>query len=1022
MPTAMTPAGCFRDAAASASRYGRQTKEALKKLFYHSVILLTLALLSRTTVLTQAACTTTINGDQPTVQTAVNAASDGDVICLNAGSWIYTTHVEITDSGTVGVEIRGAGSFQSPWGADPSTQTIITNHSTGNGVFFGYEPNGTHNPTISNITFLIDSSTQAGQYVFGTSMAAGQHKEWIVHHNTFTFNTTPGCNAKAGFIGTGHAVIYRNIFTTTFCTGGFTNVNVLDVAFGGNATTSWESASTFGSADSGGTGNVYLETNYIEGFLITDISTSARFVGRFNEIHLGTFGGHGYDSNVTGIRGAEYYYNTFSCNDIYSGSRVPLTNWISQRGGTGFVHNNTFPAPASPCNITTAQPAAYHSASFKTLQCIGIPGWPGSYPDTYPVSHQPGWGWISGSNQNVGTTAKQNWPGGASGFAQALEPIYLANNTNNTGVNPVTVQGNGGECRAMAYSNKSKASGTTLVIPAATTASTSIPYANVGQELVAVLGDLVGGTTPTIASSPTCTWNPLTAGTNGSMRLSAWNCTVVTGGAVTVTFTHDSSAAARSGTVAVLRGMTASPLDANPAVVTDNTSPYDAPLSGTLSQAVEIVLGYFALNGPTVNASNGGAVLLTTDTIAAGASDTISVSNGSTGGAVGVGFNATTGGAATDNVTAGITYRVVNATTSIAPRITNTTANRDGLAGTVSFKVTGTASSLDLLDADVIAFNREIYNDIPASGASFDGTVGTGSGARASRPATCTTGVAYWSTDQGSWNTSGSGGNGVLDKCTGTNTWTNAWYVPYDYPHPLATVNGASPPTPGNSGILTTSAVTSTTLTVSWTAASAATGTPLYYLCRSASPITTVAECLAATQLQDYTAAFTTYNDTGRTPLTTYYYNYVLTDDTGLTVLGNDVSQLMPCGATKVVFTAQPSSAVIGATLGTVTAVIQNASSTTCTDSSASIVLSTNASTTWGVLTSSTGIPGLTKAATAGVATWTDLFASSTIGTGPIDANSTGLTKATSDSIAITDAPIPPAGGGAGVRLRVRTR
>jgi hypothetical protein len=70
---------------------------------------------------------------------------------------------------------------------------------------------------------------------------------------------------------------------------------------------------------------------------------------------------------------------------------------------------------------------------------------------------------------------------------------------------------------------------------------------------------------------------------------------------------------------------------------------------------------------------------------------------------------------------------------------------------------------------------------------SFTGATGTGSGARSARPSTCTTGVAYWSTDQGSWNTSGSGGQGVLDKCTATNTWTNAAYTPYTYPHPLDT-------------------------------------------------------------------------------------------------------------------------------------------------------------------------------------------------------------------------------------------
>ncbi len=85
--------------------------------------------------------------------------------------------------------------------------------------------------------------------------------------------------------------------------------------------------------------------------------------------------------------------------------------------------------------------------------------------------------------------------------------------------------------------------------------------------------------------------------------------------------------------------------------------------------------------------------------------------------------------------------------------------------------------------ADYIVANREYYEQIALG--SFDGTSGASQGPRASRPATCTAGVVYWSTDQGSWNTSSSGGQGVLDKCTATNTWTNAFYTPYTYPHPL---------------------------------------------------------------------------------------------------------------------------------------------------------------------------------------------------------------------------------------------
>jgi hypothetical protein len=66
----------------------------------------------------------------------------------------------------------------------------------------------------------------------------------------------------------------------------------------------------------------------------------------------------------------------------------------------------------------------------------------------------------------------------------------------------------------------------------------------------------------------------------------------------------------------------------------------------------------------------------------------------------------------------------------------------------------------------------------------FTGTTGVGSGLLATRPATCTTGVAYWATDQGNWNHSSSGGQGQLYVCSASNTWS-LYYTPYTYPHPL---------------------------------------------------------------------------------------------------------------------------------------------------------------------------------------------------------------------------------------------
>lgn len=106
-------------------------------------------------------------------------------------------------------------------------------------------------------------------------------------------------------------------------------------------------------------------------------------------------------------------------------------------------------------------------------------------------------------------------------------------------------------------------------------------------------------------------------------------------------------------------------------------------------------------------------------------------------------------------------------------------------------------ASIETLSIPYIQADRDYYigTGVQVSSSSpFDGSSGVGWGTLSNRPETCTTGVSYWATDQGSWNTTTenaygvqqNGTDGVLYKCTSTNTWTS-YYTPYTYPHPLRT-------------------------------------------------------------------------------------------------------------------------------------------------------------------------------------------------------------------------------------------
>ncbi len=766
----------------------------------------------------QPACTVTVDPDYTSVSNAVTAAASGDVICLNAGNVTWNSGVVF---GTKALELRGHGTLPLQGSAG---ETIITGGASlpQQSLIFGDEST-VASTTIDNIRFLANENTPVssnGSAYIGNRNTGPGTKPWIIHHCDFFISNIPSATHSSDFraisIGAHGGVIYRNKFTATTAPPTYvTNTGVVPVEHSISDNGSWwASASTEGTADTTGYNNLYVENNYFLNFNVaTDSHTSSRTVWRFNQMYNASTADHGYDSSNQGERHSEIYNNEYHCSDAIS-----LNAWIAQRGGTYMIFSNTIPdGDTMLCAYGgTAALAGIKQSLYRLSQCIEIGGWPGTYPDTYPISHQLGWGWVNGTYiTGVGSSTTQSIPGNAAdiayptdGFQQSLEPNYIFANTYTGSGDLLFREQSSNECRAMAYSNTGKTSGTTLTIPTPGL-QYSAPYANAGQDVIAVFADLVGGSTPTIDDSLGNTWSsPLAGGTNGSQRLTIWHSKITNGGQIAVTFHFGSSAAARAGTIVVMQGLTATPIDQNPATANaTGATTFDAPTVGgaggsALAQSNEIILGYYALNGPTVYNHSGNVDNFENDPIRVSAPDAMTVACKPCDGSYTMGINGTTGSTDTSNTTVAVSYRAVTSTGAATPRITDATS-RNAVMGSITFKVTSNDNTkLDLQINDFDALDRETFTQ--ASGVQtnsttpFNGTTGTGWGTRANRPTTCTfnsmtgVGVAYWSTDQGSWNTSGSGGQGVLDKCTATNTWTNAVYVPYDYPNPLATVTGGS--------------------------------------------------------------------------------------------------------------------------------------------------------------------------------------------------------------------------------------
>ncbi len=348
---------------------------------------------------------------QADVQTAVDAASNGDTVSVPAGSCTWTTTVANTPSVSISksITLQGAG-IDSTIITDATAYASNTNEAA-------IKITGAAGRTVRVTGFTFTSNANVD--TTGTIAIRGTDfwKSFRIDHIKSTLEG-PLVVVYAGYGLIDHVQFIHTI-------SGRYSV----VLYGAGINSSWAS---FTQPNPTGTDNaVYIEDSTFtcstseKNIGSIDMFEGANLVARFNTFtNTGALTHDTAYDNQRGARHYEWYNNTFT-----SSTTTPLARTIHLRSGTGVIYNNTINGNYNyPVEV-----ANYRTSDEEDHAAI--------------VSH---WGYCDGSNtcdQNTGTlgypcmdqigritdtqTVTCNTSHGVSGQGpnQALEPLYQWNNT-----------------------------------------------------------------------------------------------------------------------------------------------------------------------------------------------------------------------------------------------------------------------------------------------------------------------------------------------------------------------------------------------------------------------------------------------------------------------------------------------------------------------------------------------------------------------------------------------------------------
>ncbi|MGH9688363.1 MAG: hypothetical protein ACRD5K_14860 [Candidatus Acidiferrales bacterium] len=304
----------------------------------------------------------------------------GTVTSFNSGTGALAMSVA-SDGGSCG----NSSSGQSPsnckrWLVSTIPQTVIINNSSS--TIFSVTEDSSFNTRLGN--FKIQEGTGSGDGVDFNS-GGGEpivlHDCWIEQGNGDSVRTAVN-----------RGLIYNCSFDSTPFSMAPLAVHLQP--FDLNA---WGEPSYFGTKDTNGQHNFYVESSVFAAYLnATDNDEGARSVWRYSTFDNAGFGTHGADTGPIGQRYFEYYENVGVYNGYSDGTTFPMNWWFFVRGGTFVIFDNTLPPLVSTdygtkgdVNMTVMN----LQRNAGPLPCWGAGTSGGS---AYYAPHQVGLGYVTG--------------------------------------------------------------------------------------------------------------------------------------------------------------------------------------------------------------------------------------------------------------------------------------------------------------------------------------------------------------------------------------------------------------------------------------------------------------------------------------------------------------------------------------------------------------------------------------------------------------------------------------------------